>query len=195
MAAFQQGLIFTIGASVIQENHEKKIFKFWQLLIGKMIFYWCTAILSFTITILAIEKFLEIPSRVPLSSFLILGGAFSFAIISFGAFLASCFNQEVNFVRASLIYPVPAFIFSGYTFPYESLSSSIQIIANVFPFTWFANVLRELLLIGNTAHFEEKVFAITTIGIFFLISIFILNFSKNNINEHCHRNHLSKCLR
>ena len=176
MAAFQQGLLFTIGASVIHEHEhpEEKIFKFWQLLAGKIFFYLCAEIFSFAITILAIEKFLEIPSRVPLSSFLILGGVFSFAIITFGVFLASFFNQEVNFVRASLIYPVPAFIFSGYTFPYESLSSSIQMIANIFPFTWFANALRELFLIGHTAHFEENIFAMFIIGIIFLIpAIFI----------------------
>lgn len=174
MAAFQQGLLFTIGASMIyeREHSEEQEFKTWQLLIGKIIFYWCIAFISFSITISVIEKFLDLPIRVPMSTFLILGGVYSFAIISFGAFGASFFNHEINFVRVSLAYPVPAFIFSGYAFPCEAMSSLIQMISKVFPLTWLINALRELLLVGHTAHFEENVLSILAIGtIFFLLTL------------------------
>ena len=169
MAALQQGLLFTVGASILWENHEEHKFKFWQLLLGKTLFYWIGATLAFVITIFALEKFLEIPPRVSLLKLFILGGSYSLAVVAFGEFFASFFKQEVNFVRASLMYPVPAFIFSGYTFPTESMGEIWQVISCAFPFTWLANALRELLLIGSTAHLEQNILIMFAMGIIFLI--------------------------
>ena len=173
LAAFQQGLLFAVGASVIHEHAEKREFQTWQLLIGKIIFYWISAFISFAITISAVEISLDLPTRVHISTFLILGGTYAFSIIAFGIFLSSFFNQEVDFIRAVLIYPVPAFIFSGYAFPTEAMTSSMQLISKIFPLTWLANATRDLLLIGHTAHFEKNIFAMLIIGTIFLSLTFL----------------------
>lgn len=108
-----------------------------------------------------------------MSTFLILGGTYAFSIISFGIFLSSFFNQEVDFIRAVLIYPVPAFVFSGYAFPTEAMTYSMQLISKIFPLTWLANSTRDLLLIGHTAHFEKNVFAMLILGTIFLSLTFL----------------------
>lgn len=188
LAAFQQGLLFTVGASVLHEHENfEHGFKFWQLLIAKNIFYWLGALVSFALTIFALGKLLAIPPRVPLLTLLILGGSFSFAVISFAEFFASIFSHEVNFVRASLMYPVSAFIFSGYTWPTESMSAAFQTAAGFFPLTWLSNAVRDLLLIGQTPHFEQNIFALTTLGaIFFALAVFVernRNFAVTSVNR------------
>ena len=158
LAAFQQGLLFTVGALV-----------------------------SFVLTIFALGKLLAISPRVAFLTLLILGGSFSFAVISFAEFFASIFSHEVNFVRASLMYPVPAFIFSGYTWPTESMSAAFQTAAGFFPLTWLSNAVRDLLLIGQTPHFEQNIFALTTLGaIFFALAFFVernRNFAAASVNR------------
>lgn len=44
LAAFQQGLIFTIGAAIINERQ----LKFWRLIFGKTIFYWAMMARTFS---------------------------------------------------------------------------------------------------------------------------------------------------
>ena len=75
-------------------------------------------------------------------------------------------------VTFSVMYPVPAFIFSGYTFLAESMNEIWQVFSCAFPFAWLANALRELLLIGNTAHFEQNILILFAMGIIFLVLTF-----------------------
>ena len=88
--------------------------------------------LSFAIIIFAIENFAEVELRASMIQVMILGGIFSLSVLSFGSLFAALFKTEIDFIRASILYPVPAFILSGYTFPIESMPSSMQILAKFF---------------------------------------------------------------
>lgn len=61
LSAFQQALLFSVGASIIYEYSKESKFKPWQILIGKIIFYWIAAVISFAITISIIEISLDLP--------------------------------------------------------------------------------------------------------------------------------------
>ena len=41
------------------------------------------------------------------------------------------------------MYPVPAFILSGYTYPVESMGAGMQIAAKLFPMSYIANNMCE----------------------------------------------------
>ena len=56
---------------------------------------------------------------------------------------ARFFKSEVNFIRATTMYPVPAFILSGYTYPVESMGAGMQIAAKLFPMSYIANNMCE----------------------------------------------------
>ncbi len=60
----------------------------------------------------------------PLVDVLILGGAFIFSVEGMCALVARFFKREISFIRATTMYPVPAFILSGYTFPNESMGAA-----------------------------------------------------------------------
>ncbi|MBR1420057.1 MAG: ABC transporter permease [Selenomonadaceae bacterium] len=125
--------------------------------------------LSFAIIIFAIENFAEVELRASMIQVMILGGIFSLSVLSFGSLFAALFKTEIDFIRASILYPVPAFILSGYTFPIESMPSSMQILAKFFPLTYFSNDMRDLFLIGDSPNFFENVSILTIMSAIFLI--------------------------
>ena len=97
-----------------------------------------------------------------------MAGAFSFAAISLGLFASSIFHNELQFVRASIMYTVPAFIFGGYTWPLEAMDPVTQVVAQAFPMAWMSNAVRELFLSGHLATLSHNLTALTVMGVIFL---------------------------
>lgn len=89
----------------------------------------------------------------PLGQLLLLAALFILAVIGFCFFFTSFFPAELPFVRAVILYPVPCFIFSGYTWPIESMGPNMQLAAQFFPLTHFSNTVRDLFLIGSCADY------------------------------------------
>ena len=167
MAAFQQGILFALGASIIGDRSQK-IFSARKLLAVKMIFYWLMSMASFAMILLAIEHVVR-PMNFPFVDALILGGAFIFAVESLCVLTTRFFVREVNFIRAATMYPVPAFILSGYTFPAESMGAGMNFAAKFFPMSYVANNLREMFLTGATTKLFVDVRSLILIGAVCLI--------------------------
>lgn len=165
MVAFQQGIFFAVGASTLYEyeNYEENI-KAWKLILGKFIYYWALSMMSFAMVILMAKDFWGIFLKAPAAQLFLLGGIFCFAAIAFCLFAASLFHTEMQFVRGAIMYPVPAFIFSGYTWPQESMGPVMQNLANFFPLSWLSNTVRELFLSGISAHYIKSIEALLIIG-------------------------------
>lgn len=158
MAAMQQGFFLAIGAAVQCDfrNPELKGTSKGKLLVVKVGVYWVLACL------------LGIPDRASIQSLGLLAGAFSFAAISLGLFASSIFHNELQFVRASIMYTVPAFIFGGYTWPLEAMDPVTQVVAQAFPMAWMSNAVRELFLSGHLATLSHNLTALTVMGVIFL---------------------------
>ena len=83
-------------------------------------------------------------------------------------FFASLFRRGIDFVRAIIVYPVPAFILSGYTWPTEAMGSGMQLLAKLFPLTQLSNTVRELFLMGFSPHFSTSIRNLLILGAVFL---------------------------
>lgn len=171
MAAMQQGIFLAVGAAVQGDRKAAdmlaKVSKP-ALLAVKLGVYWILAMLSFAL-ICMISAVMGIPNQASFWPLFGLAGAFSFAVISLGIFAASLLENELQYVRASIMYTVPAFVLSGYTWPWESMGTVMQIAAKFFPMTWMAGSLRELFLSGNFAMLFQNILVLMGTGIFFLI--------------------------
>jgi ABC-2 type transport system permease protein len=168
MVAFQQGIFFAVGASALYEvehPQEAAAYKSWQLLLGKGIYYWCLSMLSYLLVVLIANRFWGIPLHASLSSLLLLAGFFCFAASAFCMLFASFFHTEIAFVRGIILYPVFAFIFSGYTWPQQAMGAGMQLLAGFFPLSWFSNTVRELFLLGHADHYTECLAALALTGI------------------------------
>lgn len=168
MAAMQQGFFLAIGAAVQCDfrNPELKGTSKGKLLVVKVCVYWVLSILSFGL-VCVLARLLGIPDRAFIQSLGFLAGAFSFAAISLGLFASSIFHNELQFVRASIMYTVPAFIFGGYTWPLEAMDPVTQVVAQTFPMAWMSNAVRELFLSGHLATLSHNLTALTVMGVIF----------------------------
>lgn len=168
MAAMQQGFFLAIGAAVQCDfrNPELKGTSKGKLLVVKVGVYWALSVLSFGL-VCVLAHLLGIPDRASIQSLGLLAGAFSFAAISLGLFASSIFHNELQFVRASIMYTVPAFIFGGYTWPLEAMDPVTQVVAQAFPMAWMSNAVRELFLSGHLATLSHNLTALTVMGVIF----------------------------
>ena len=174
MVAFQQGIFFAVGAAVDGEYEQAQAgVHDWRdssllLLAAKFILYWCLAMLSYLLVVLLVQEVFEIPLKAPLGTLLTLAAVFITAAIAFGVFFSAIFNREMEFVRAIIMYPVPAFIFSGYTWPQESMPFWLQQAAGLFPLSWFSNTVRELFLAGHSPRLAADCQALTILAVVFM---------------------------
>ncbi|EPP14327.1 ABC transporter permease [Megasphaera sp. NM10] len=123
MAAMQQGIFLAVGAAVqgdFKDTEGLKGAPKAAVLVVKVAVYWLLSVLSFAL-VCVISYGLGIPDRASVTALLTLASAFSFAAVSLGLFASSLFHNELQFVRASIMYTVPAFIFGGYTWPLEAM--------------------------------------------------------------------------
>nr|MBP7250231.1 hypothetical protein [Selenomonas sp.] len=66
-----------------------------------------------------------------------------------------------------ILYPVPAFIFSGYTWPLQSMGQGMQLAAQFFPLTHFSNTVRELFLIGSSPSYAACLGKLAVLAVLF----------------------------
>lgn len=167
MAAMQQGFFLAIGAAVqgdFKDTEGLKGAPKAAVLVVKVAVYWLLSVLSFAL-VCVISYGLGIPDRASVTALLTLASAFSFAAVSLGLFASSLFHNELQFVRASIMYTVPAFIFGGYTWPLEAMDPVTQVVAQAFPMAWMSNAVRELFLSGHLATLSYN---LTVMGVIFL---------------------------
>lgn len=170
MAAMQQGIFLAIGAAVqgdFKDTEGLKGAPKAAVLVVKVAVYWLLSVLSFAL-VCVISYGLGIPDRASVTALLTLASAFSFAAVSLGLFASSLFHNELQFVRASIMYTVPAFIFGGYTWPLEAMDPVTQVVAQAFPMAWMSNAVRELFLSGHLATLSYNLTALTVMGVIFL---------------------------
>ena len=166
MAAMQQGIFLAVGAAVqgdFKDTEGLKGAPKAAVLVVKVAVY----VLSFAL-VCVISYGLGIPDRASVTALLTLASAFSFAAVSLGLFASSLFHNELQFVRASIMYTVPAFIFGGYTWPLEAMDPVTQVVAQAFPMAWMSNAVRELFLSGHLAMLSHNLTALTVMGVIFL---------------------------
>ena len=174
MVAFQQGIFFAVGAAVDGEYEQAQAgVHDWRdssllLLAAKFSLYWCLAMLSYLLVVLLVQEVFEIPLKAPLGTLLTLAAVFITAAIAFGVFFSAIFNREMEFVRAIIMYPVPAFIFSGYTWPQESMPFWLQQAAGLFPLSWFSNTVREIFLADHSPRLAADCQALTILAVVFM---------------------------
>ena len=170
MAAMQQGIFLAVGAAVqgdFKDTEGLKGAPKAAVLVVKVAVYWLLSVLYFAL-VCVISYGLGIPDRASVTALLTLASAFSFAAVSLGLFASSLFHNELQFVRASIMYTVPAFIFGGYTWPLEAMDPVTQVVAQAFPMAWMSNAVRELFLSGHLATLSHNLTALTVMGVIFL---------------------------
>lgn len=151
MTALQQGILLAVGAGFagfLWRREEWNGLSAWQLLTAKLLPYWLCALLALVLSVaLAVYGF-GIPLRGSFSQLAPLGAAFCLATACLGVLLACFCRDEVVFTQWALVYAVPSFILSGYTWPLLAMEPISRAIAACIPLTYFADDVRSIFLAG-----------------------------------------------
>lgn len=176
LTAFQTGLLMTAGASVHQDLRELCLLKgtpWCRLFIGKFIVLWSIAQVSFIVFIFLAQDVWGIPMRCSFGQIYLLCAAASATFLAGGMGAAPYFKNELNFLRGCLLYIVPSFILSGYTWPLFAMPEPVQWLARIcFPITWVITPARNLMLSGTTGNYADNIcILIIFTAIFFFLFI------------------------
>ncbi len=168
MAAFQQGIFLSLGASIICEyrNHTRLttiVSKY--LLVGKLLPYELCGVLAFSLVLGISNKIFDIPCKGNFFDLLLISLAFTFTAIGFSSLMATFCDNEVSFTKLSLIYTVPAFILSGHIWPQYSMNVFTQLFSYTFPIYYFADTVRDLMIVGYSPFLYRKILILLCLGI------------------------------
>lgn len=186
MAALQQGILLSVGASMISEYRNMEDLSHvhpLQVIIGKLVPYWLCGTLSFVMALGIASIAFHIPFKGGWGSLLAIGIAFSFTITAFGSVIAALCKDEVSYTQLTLIYAVPAFVFSGYTWPHHSMNAFSQLFSYTFPLSYFADTIRALMVSGHAPALQNNILMLLSIGATLLvISIFLYSKKRKQLS-------------
>ncbi|WP_418626864.1 ABC transporter permease [Anaerosinus sp.] len=166
MAAFQQGIFLSTGASFlaqplnIPDNRYRSLFYHFS---AKLTPYFLSSIFAFALTIYTAIHYFNLPNLFSFIELSALGVAFTCAAIAFTLLLSSFIKSELIFTRCSIIYTVPAFILSGYIWPYQSMSLVSKLLSYLFPITYLSSTCREIILTGTSPNTWSDVLVLNLI--------------------------------
>jgi ABC-2 type transport system permease protein len=191
LAAFQQGVFLSAGASLFayREQSHLKHTNIWATYAMKLLPYWILGTLAFLLTLLAAVNLFAIPCKAPASSFVLLSAAFIYAAIGLCALITSLSSNEVAFTRVAVVYTVPAFVLSGYTWPQQSMDTFTQTLSYTFPLSYFSSTVRELMLAGHSPSLYPNSWILLLMGTIFLgIAALVFNY-RNKLRFARNHNH------
>ncbi|MGD0665357.1 MAG: ABC transporter permease [Rhabdochlamydiaceae bacterium] len=122
----------------------------WELVIAKVIPYFCLGMGSMAICVLISIFVYDLPLR---GSWLLLGGVsalFLFCALGLGLMISTITKNQVYAYQVTLIVAfLPAYILSGFLFEIHSMPKWIQMLTYIIPAKYFVQSLQSLFLVGN----------------------------------------------
>lgn len=121
-----------------------------ELLVGKLLPYVFTGLISVVICTLVSVKLFGVPFRGSFLLFLVLSADFLLAAFAMGIFMATFVsNQAAASIIALLVFMFPGFFLSGIFYPVSSFPDLVQEEAQWLPSTQFVAITRGLMVKGQ----------------------------------------------
>lgn len=121
-----------------------------ELLISKMIPYFCVAMLGFSLCLCAARFFYGVPIRAPLALIALSSMLYLFAALGIGLLISAVTKNQFLASQVSLIVSfLPAVMLSGFIYDLRCVPLWINIIGEVMPPTFYLQLLKSLMLTGN----------------------------------------------
>ncbi|SEJ72843.1 ABC-2 type transport system permease protein [Propionispira arboris] len=165
----QIGIMMAVFLAIVREYTNLDLWKKNSLLVilfGKIAAYW---ILSLAGALLAIGLYVFVYNIPFIGSFfdiLILYSSFIFAVVTIGMlFSAMAPSVMVPFHPIEFIYFMPAFLYSGYSWPEFSKNIFTQFYAYLLPMNYIADPVRDILLMGSSENIGHNSLILCCFGL------------------------------
>ncbi|HWR44018.1 ABC transporter permease [Sporomusa sp.] len=152
LAAFQQGIFLSVGAGIVDMYQNASRYSKLRpipLLAAKLTPYWLCSLAAFATTLLAACVLFGLPVKGAIAHLFFLSAAFSLTATLLASVAAAFCSTLVSYTQLSLSYTIPAFILSGHIWPLAAMNTFSQGLALFFPFTYFADSVRTIMLAGK----------------------------------------------
>lgn len=161
-----------------------------KVVIGIGLAYWFFALLAYAAYLVVIILGFGVPFRGSLLDLSIIGAAFTFAVTGVGFLYSVIAPTEGESITLPLLYIMPAFLFSGYSWPGFAMNGFSSFFSATLPLTYAADTIRDIMLAGyapalykNTGILLLFGIATTALAAFVLVISYKKAHSARNIAE------------
>jgi ABC-2 type transport system permease protein len=120
-----------------------------ELLLGKLVPYFCIATFDLTLSLLASRYIFHVPFRGERPLLLFMTLLFLFVALSLGLLISvTARSQFLSSQIAMVATLLPAFLLSGFIFPIENMPTVLQLVTFLIPARYFVTILRGIYLKG-----------------------------------------------
>jgi ABC-2 type transport system permease protein len=122
----------------------------WELVMAKVIPYFCLGMISMIICVFLSIVFYDLPLRGSFLVLLLVSALFLFCALGLGLMISTITKNQIFAYQITLITAfLPAYILSGFLFEIHSMPKWIQILTYIVPAKYFVQSLQSLFLVGN----------------------------------------------
>ncbi len=182
--SIQISLLLSACLAFVREFDSKTLWTSYSLLTiitGKLILYWFLSILAGSIGSVICINFFNIAMRGNFMDILLIYSAFSFVICNFAFFISAlAVNHRQPISPLVLLYIMPSFIYSGYTWPDIAKPMFVYIYSRFLPMTYTADTVRDIMLIGFSNDLYKNSIILYLSGIVLMIATVFVCRRRNN---------------
>lgn len=183
MILHQIGLL-GIGLTVTREKERNSWIQFlctaipsWKIFLGKILPYFVINVFNYGLLLWVAARFIDVKIEGSLSVILLLGFLFNVILVSLGFVISLYAPNSLQVTRYLMLLSVPLFVLSGYTWPGTHIPKFLNALAQIIPYTWMANGIRQATVKGlGLADLRITVMVLTVMAA--SITFFALTFTK-----------------
>ncbi len=140
-----------------------------ELMIGKIIPYVIIGFVDIVLALALSTFWFRVPIAGSITLLLLFSIVFLFGALGVGLLISIISKSQLQEMQLSMFMIMPNLLLSGYMFPRAAMPDLIRGISNFLPLTYFINVLRGIILKGNTfSQLYQEFFILLGFGVLFL---------------------------
>ncbi len=182
MTSFQMSLFIPNAISMLIEYKSDQYIKSkpFHVVLGKILPFWLAGTCAYGVLLTIAVTIFHLPAQGNALDLLLLGSSFVFAMTALSSLIISFFTNLLVFYRLAIASSVPIFIVSGFTWPLRAMPFLVQKIAELLPFTYFADNLRSLMLSGKAPQLYQDIMILLFYGAV-MLSLSIYRYQKMRV--------------
>lgn len=140
-----------------------------ELMIGKIIPYVVIGFVDIVLALALSVFWFQVPIAGSIGLLLLFSVVFLFGALGVGLLISIISKSQLQAMQLSMFMIMPNLLLSGYMFPRAAMPDLIRGISNFLPLTYFIDVLRGIILKGNTfSQLYQQFFILLAFGFVFL---------------------------
>jgi len=165
----QIGIILAICFAIVREYKNQELWSHYpacSIVAGKLVAYWLGGFCAAIVSVSCYIYLFDVPFQGSLENLLLIYAAFTFAVTSLGLFFSALAPDEIMpFHPIEFIYFMPAFLYSGYSWPNIAKNSFADFYSLLLPMNYAVDTIRDILLVGYAGDLLRDVLVLVCGGV------------------------------